>query len=148
MHTAETISGNDGPVIVRQRACCHMTIYGERHELFSIFYSHTRRVLSQEPETARRPSELSATAVTQKVWPLSLRLKDEFVMMFQTFECLEFRGKGHIHAPASRELEVTDSQTKPACRSKKDSVCRPFFDHAANLAEIAPGINRAANELI
>src|SRR5271166_3997674 len=65
---------------------------------FPSFNSHTRRVLSQEPETARRPSELSATAVTQKVWPLSLRLKDEFVMMFQTFECLEFPGKGHIHA--------------------------------------------------
>jgi hypothetical protein len=38
MQSAETISGNDGPVVLRHNARCQVAIYGEGEKLFSVIY--------------------------------------------------------------------------------------------------------------
>ena len=52
--------------------CSLSTFDGAKPKLWALSRSHTRNMWSSEPATARRPSGVIATALTQPVWHVSL----------------------------------------------------------------------------
>ena len=75
--------------------------------------SHTRSILSQLPETARRPSGVTLTLSTQSVWPSRMRMHAPFVRS-QTFTVLS---QPPVKARSPSHVALTHSTVSraPAC---------------------------------
>ena len=90
--------------------------------------SHTFSVLSSEAETARRPSGLTATPLTQSEWPSSVR-SSRPVSRSHTFSVLSSEAEtarrpsgAHRHAIDSAEWPSSVRSSRPLSRSHTFSV--------------------------